>query len=54
MNNDQRNVMVNSYFKNGELFIEFENEDLNLEDLSEEQLYYAVKEGLRSALYDLA
>ena len=53
MKKDQPNVLVNSYFKNGELFIEIENEDLNIEDLSEEQLSHAVKEGIRSALYDL-
>jgi hypothetical protein len=45
MKNDHRNVPVNSYFKNSELFIEIESEDLNIEDLSEEQLSHAVKKG---------
>lgn len=53
MKNTEGNALINSYFKNGELYIQIENDDLDIDDLPSEQLALAVKEGVRSVLNQL-
>jgi hypothetical protein len=52
MKSSERPIQVDSYFKNGELFVEIEDE-INLNDFSSEELSSAVKEGVRIAINEL-
>ncbi|MEF3305340.1 hypothetical protein [Paenibacillus sp. GYB003] len=52
MNSNKRQLQIESHLKNGELYIEIEDE-LNLDNYSKEEISLAVKEGVRIAVSQL-
>jgi urease beta subunit len=52
MKDGKRQIQVGSHFKNGELFIEIEDE-FSLDNFSKEEINLAVKEGIKTAISEL-
>lgn len=52
MNSNKRQLQIESHFKNGEFFIEIEDE-LDLDKYTKEEISLAVKEGVRIAVSQL-
>lgn len=52
MGSCKNQILIDSHFKNGEMYIEIKDE-LNLDNYTKEEISHAVKEGVRIAVSQL-